>query len=163
MTAEATEWGDTVLRKKVFFKQKSAYSEEHKVTELRLYSEDKEKIFLEFCPVRVPDDWDIQAKDWDCYDSLRVFRSDYERLLSPLIEKLFPLKDLDPYYGGEQEYFDATGPNWTDIAEWEHLKELLAENSKISTPEEQEFYTEVLRYFEWAESVSGYFCIDGNL
>ena len=151
------------LRKHTFTRPENKDSREHIVTEIRLYSENRERIFLEFCPVYVSENTDIQAKDFDTFDSLRIFISDYEKLVSPFIEKLFPLKGDDPYYGGAQEKFDATGENWLCAEEWLRLKDMLAENSRISSPEEQGFYDEVLRYFAWAENKSGLFCISGNL
>lgn len=135
----------------------------HKVTELRLYSEDREKIELEFKPVNLPENGDIQWEDWNCYDSLRIFITDYERLLIPLIDKLFPVTDPDPMGWGVQERFDATDLNWFGSEDRQKLISLIEERAQEVNADEKEFYAEVLKFLRGYTEISEYFCIEGNL
>ena len=151
------------LRKHTFTRPGNEDSREHLVTEIRLYSLDEEMIYLEFCPVHVSENWDIQFVDWNTYDSLLIFRTDYEKLLIPALDELFPVYDPAPDGWGLQEEFDRMGPNFIGAEDWRRLMGLLEKRREISQDPEKQFYDEVLSYFEWAEKVSGYFCIDGNL
>lgn len=135
----------------------------HKNTELRLYSEDSEKIKLDFTPVNIPEDWVIHWIDWTCYDNLSVFRTDYERLLLPLIDKLFPVRILTPKGWNVWKHFDAAAPNWFGLKDWQKLISLIEERSKEVNADEKEFYTEVLGFLRGCTEISSYFCIDGNL
>ena len=46
---------------------------EHKVTDILLYSDDDEKIELEFKPVFMPENGEMSWEDWNCFDSIRVY------------------------------------------------------------------------------------------
>lgn len=146
--------------RKTFTEMKSEDFGTIKVGILRLYSSDDELVNIELCPAFMTEDGNIF---WDRYDSLRIYRADYEHFMIPVFEEIFPVTDPDPKGWGIQENFDAAGENWLCAEEWLRLKDMLAENSRISSPEEQGFYDEVLRYFAWAENKSGLFCISGNL
>ena len=147
----------------ILTREKSRYSEEHKITELRLYSNNAETFYFEFRPVYVSENVDIKSKDFDTYDSLRIYCVDWEKLVSPLIEALYPLKCCDPYFGRVQKEFDLTGENYLCAEDMRRLKDMLEENSRNASPEEQGFYDEVLKYAAWAETVSGLFCITCNM
>lgn len=71
-------------------------SVKHKVKDILLYSDEREKIVLEFKPVRFPEDGNIMWEDWNNYDSIQVFKTDYERLLLNPIRSIFPVNDPDP-------------------------------------------------------------------
>lgn len=96
---------------------------EHKVTDIRLYSDDKEKISIEFKPVSVyaKENGNMSWEDWNCYDSICIYKTDYERLLLSAIEELFPVTDPDPNGWGVQEYFDLTSMNFFGKDDWQRL------------------------------------------
>lgn len=136
---------------------------EHKVTDIRLYADDKEKIELEFKPVRIPDNGDIRWEDWNCYDSVCVYRSDYEKLLSSFIESLFPVEDPDPYGWGIQETMDYTSMNFMGRDDWAKMTDLIISAGESSEEQEKEFYRTLAHHLRDAMKMSDYFCIEGNL
>ena len=134
----------------------------HKATDVRMYSADSEKVFLEFKPARMPDSGEMQWEDWNCYDSVFVYKADYERLLVPTLEKLFPLEDPDPNGWGTQEYFDVCSLNWLGADKWKEFIAQLEQLRQALTEEEQMFMDTLLPMFRGFLSLSEIICIEGN-
>ena len=134
----------------------------HNATDVRLYSADSEKIFLEFKPARMPDDGNMQWEDWNCYDSVFVYKTDYDRLLVPTLKKLFPLEDPDPNGWGKQEYFDVCSPNWLGADSWKEFITLLEQLIPALTAEEQMFIRTLLPMFKGFLDISSIICVEGN-
>ena len=135
----------------------------HKITDIRLYSDDREKIEIELKPVRLPESGRMAWEDWNCFDSICVYKTDYERLLLSAIEALFPVTDPDPDGWGVQEYFDLTSMNFFGKADWLRLTDSLTACAEKATGEEKEFYRAVLGYLKEFMTVSEWFCIEDNL
>ena len=136
---------------------------EHKVTDIRLYSDDDEKIELEFKPVFMPENGEMNWEDWNCYDSIRVYKTDYEKLLLSSIQSVFPVVDPDPNGWGIQEELDLTSPNFLGKEDWNKTIDVLLNRSKTATDQEKEFYDLFIKYLRNFSEVSDYFCIEGNL
>jgi hypothetical protein len=134
----------------------------HNATDVRLYSADSEKIFLEFKPARMPDDGNMQWEDWNCYDSVFVYKTDYDRLLVPTLKKLFPLEDPDPNGFGTQEYFDVCFDNWFGADSWKEFITLLEQLIPALTAEEQMFIRTLLPMFKGFLDISSIICVEGN-
>lgn len=134
----------------------------HNATDVRLYSADSEKIFLEFKPARMPDDGNMQWEDWNCYDSVFVYKTDYDRLLVPTLKKLFPLEDPDPNGFGTQEYFDVCFENWFGADSWKEFITLLEQLIPALTAEEQMFIRTLLPMFKGFLDISSIICVEGN-
>ena len=98
---------------------------EHKVTDILLYSDDDEKIELEFKPVFMPENGEMSWEDWNCFDSIRVYKTDYEKLLLSSIQSVFPVVDPDPNGWGLQEELDLTSPNFLGKEDWNKTIDLL--------------------------------------
>ncbi|SHM38806.1 hypothetical protein [Ruminococcus flavefaciens] len=137
----------------------------HKVTDIRLYSDDNEKIEIEFKPVRIYSQTDstMQWEDWNFYDSIYIYKTDYEKLILSSIRPLFPVTDPDPNGFGVQECFDLTSINFFGKDDWKKLIDNLAECIETSAEEEKEFYNAVIKYLTYFMEQSDWFCIEGNL
>lgn len=131
------------------------------ITEMRLYSENNEKIFLEFAPVRIPKSGDIMWEDWNYYNSLRIFKTDYEMLFVPFAEKIFPVKDPDT--DELQTYLDLCSPNWIGKSDIERLIKIIDESSKDKKSEERQFLKIITEYLQDCIKISNMVLIDGNL
>ncbi|MBQ2581129.1 MAG: hypothetical protein II574_05825 [Ruminococcus sp.] len=138
-------------------------TETHKATDVRLYSADSEKIFLEFKPVREQNGKELQWVDWNCYDSVFVYQTDYNKLLVPALEKLFPLQDPDPLGWGMQDCFDATSMNWLGADKWNEYISALEQSRETLNKEEQMFIDTLLPMFRSFTEKSGIICVEGNL
>lgn len=135
----------------------------HKITAIRLYSGDGELICMEFKPVHNPPDGVIRFEDWNCYDSFTVYKTDYEKLLLPSIESIFPVMDPDPEGWGLQEQLDLCSLNWLGREDWIRLTEVLSGCFDSATEPEKEFYSAVLERMRKFMEISDIFCIEGNL
>ena len=134
----------------------------HKATDVRLYSADSEKVFLEFKPARMPENKEMQWTDWNCYDSVFVYRTDYEKLLVPTLDKLFPLDDPDPNGWGTQECLDVCSLNWLGADNWKEFISLLEKLRPTLVKEEQMFIDTLLPMFKGFLDKSDIICIEGN-
>ena len=140
-------------------------SVEHRVTDIRLYSGDKELINLEFKPVHMypPENGKMHWEDWNYYGSIYIYKSDYEKLLLPAILPLFPVEDPDLNGFGTQEYFDLTSFNFFGKKDWQRLIANLTEYMEMADEAENEFYRCVISFLTDFMAVSDWFCIEGNL
>ena len=131
------------------------------IREMWLYSKENEKIFLEISPVRNTENSDIMWEDWNYYNSLRIFKTDYEMLFVPLVEKIFPV--IDPDSGEVQDRLDVCSLNWIGKADTERLIGIISEEKFGKTAEEQQFLEKITEYLRHCIDVSGLILIEGNL
>lgn len=127
----------------------------------RVYAPPKEKICLDFFPVRLGIG-DVQWADWHCSRSvLVVYLADYERLLLPYFAEIFPVQD--PLSGQWQARFDQCFDNWlgrADLLRWMALVERdLAERPAA----EQDFYQVVLTWLQTVLAETDVIVVEGNL
>ena len=133
--------------------------EGQKHTEIRLYSSEDEVIYIAVTPANTEENGNIF---WDRYDCLIIYRTDYEKLLYPIFDELFPVNDPDPVDNwGIQEKFDPCSLNWFGREDMVRFCQLM--KSRECSAEEAEFYTEIAAFVEEGLKVSGLFCINGNL
>ena len=150
-----------MLRKTIRSVDQPKYRHLYDITDLRLYSSDKEKIYLEFKPMDIGEDGKADWEDFHRYDSLMIFQTDYERLLSPLMDKLYPLKELES--GEIQDSLDYCFENFIGSEDRQRFTEMIREKAVSSEGEEKDFFSEMLVFLENAGRQSEYFCIEGNL
>ncbi|MDO4943736.1 MAG: hypothetical protein Q4E74_00890 [Ruminococcus sp.] len=131
------------------------------ITQLHLYSDKKEKIFLEVIPVRVPENGDIMWEDWNFYDSLMIFQTDYNKLIVPYLNAIFPVKDPDD--GEIQEYFDVCSLNWLGTADCERLIDIIKSDMEKYADDEKAFLNEFIRFLQHCLTISNIVLIEGNL
>jgi len=134
----------------------------HKATDVRHYADNSEKVYLEFKPARMPENGDMQWEDWNCFDSVFVYKADYEKLLVPILNKFFPAEDPDPNGWGTQEYFDVCSENWLGADKW---KEFIAQLEALKNDlgkEDRMFIDILLPLFRGFLDKSDIICIEGN-
>ena len=110
-----------------------------------------------------PENGKMHWEDWNYYDSIYIYKSDYEKLLLPAILPLFPVEDPDPNGFGTQEYFDLTSFNFFGKKDWQRLIANLTECMEKADEAENEFYRYVISFLTDFMAVSDWFCIEGNL
>ena len=150
-----------MLRKKVRQVNDSHRKPLYNVTEMRLYSADNEKIEVEFKPMDIPEDKAVDWDDFNRYDSIMIFQTDYERLLSPLIDSLYPLTAPDT--GEIENALDYCFENFIGSEDRKKLLMLIDEKARTCDGDDREFYGELLAFLKEAEKKSPYLCIEGNL
>ncbi|MBO4687818.1 MAG: hypothetical protein J5636_04835 [Clostridiales bacterium] len=140
------------------------YGIDHKITEIRLYSADDEPVYLEFKPVLMPseDGKELQWEDWNHYDSIRIYKTDYDKFLLPAITPVFPVTDPDPNGFGVQETLDVTSINFFGKEDWQKLIDNLTGCMEKADNTESEFYHMVIGYLSDFMTLSEWFCIEGN-
>ena len=131
------------------------------ILEMRLYSKENEKIFLEISPVRNTENSDIMWEDWNYYNSLRIFKTDYEMLFAPLAKRIFPV--IDPDSGEVQAHLDICSLNWIGKADTERLIGSISEGISDKTEDERKFLEIITEYLRHCINVSGLILIEGNL
>ncbi len=137
----------------------------HEVTDIRFYSDENEKINIELKPVFIypSGNGTMSWEDWNYYDSICIYKTDYEKLLLPAISSLFPVTDPDPNGFGIQKFFDLTSINFFGKDDWQRLIDKLTECMKMVNKTETEFYHVVLGFLNDFMTISDWFCIEGNL
>jgi len=131
------------------------------ITKLYLYADKKEMIFFEIAPVRVPENGDIMWEDWNFYDSMRVFQTDYDKLIVPYLKRIFPVTDPDD--GEIQEYLDVCSLNWLGSSDCERLIDIIRSEMGNSTDDEKAFLNEFIRFLQHCMTISNIILIEGNL
>lgn len=127
----------------------------------RLYAPLKEKICLQFLPLK-PVECDPKWEDWHCYRSvLRLYWEDCQKLLMPYFDRLFPLDD--PITGKSQDHFDPCFDNWIGEQAWRQWLAFIKEDLPQKTPQEQEVYQEILEWVEQVLKHTGVIVVEGNL
>lgn len=144
------------------FYSNSKYSNEkpnYKIN--RLYSNKKEKICLMFHPLFITGK-DPMWEDWNCYKyPMMIYMTDYQKLLIPYFEKIFPLKD--PIDDTVQEYFDVCFDNWIGKSDWIKFINLIKADLDKKSESEKKFYFEVISWLETALTETDVIVVEGNL
>lgn len=127
----------------------------------RVYAPPKEKICLDFYPVR-PGKGAAQWEDWHCSRSvLVVYLADYEALLLPYFAEIFPVQD--PISGQWQARFDQCFDNWLGRADWERWMALVERDLDERPAAEQDFYQVVLTWLRATLAETDVIVVEGNL
>lgn len=130
-------------------------------TELRLYSQLREKICYDFQPVKKNSapDW-VQWEAWHSYPNpLRIYLTDFEQLLRKYVLPLFPSQDACD--GSVQQNFDPCFDNWLSVSEYHKLTDAIRKDT--IPPEQTAFYQAFLQWLETAMSESDIIVIESNL
>lgn len=129
---------------------------------LTCYSEDKEAIFLDFMPCRSQDyEFIYDFYEETSIEFLRIYQTDYTKLLVPRIRTLFPL--VDPVTHEVQTDFDVCFDNVFSQSDWKKMLELLRlEMASTTIKQERDFYASFLlwnsRQLTWADMLM----VEGN-
>jgi len=133
-----------------------------KFIELRVYADKTEKICYEFQPIRRDSapDWNPQWEEWHSYaEPLRIYQTDFDRLVKKYIISLFPCADA--FDGTLQEEFDFCFDNWLSASEYQKLIKKIEEDT---VPAEQEaFYRELTEWLDKALTQTDMIVIESNL
>lgn len=133
----------------------------HMVTDIRYLSSDDELIYYEFKPVRIPETG-MMYEDWNCYDSFKIYITDFDALLFKTINSVFPVNDPDPNGYGVQKCFDKCSNNFFSIEDWSKIIQLLTELVDNTDESTGEFYKVCVQYMNAYMKISDSFCIDSN-
>ena len=128
--------------------------------DLLCYGNPKEKICLAFLPCKNTEE-NMRREEWHSNNYLRVYASDYERLL-PYFKKVFPL--INPTNGEVQDFFDECWENWISVGDWEKIIAFMKNDiSSIKNNDEILFFNQFISWIEkqieWADII----VIEGNL
>ncbi|MDE7281835.1 MAG: hypothetical protein K2N36_08880, partial [Ruminiclostridium sp.] len=100
-------------------------------------------------------------EDWNYYNSLRIFKTDYEMLFAPLAERIFPV--IDPDSGEFQAHLDVCSLNWIGKADTERLIGIISAAAGDKIAEERQFLEKITEYLRHCINVSDLILIEGNL
>lgn len=127
-----------------------------------LYARQREKICIKFLPMR-PNCGDVpRREEWNCYRSvLSVGWTDFQQLLSPAFEQVFPV--ADPTTGEMQEDFDPCFDNRIGRADWARWLALLRAGLAGRTAEEWRFLAQVIGWVETTLTHADVIVVEGNL
>lgn len=104
----------------------------------------------------------IQWENWHCYRSiLTIFRKDYERLLIPYFNQIFPT--VDPIEGKVQDCMEACFANWIGKEAWIKFISLIQEDIPQKSNQEQDFYKEVCTWLMTCLTQTDVIVVDGTL
>ncbi len=121
----------------------------------------EEKIFLKFYPCKNLGEnisFDYIYKQ----DCLTVYETDYNKLLLPFINEIFPL--IDPTNNEMQENFDVCFDNWIDKDSFYNMiDDIKNEIKKITSKNEIEFYIKFIEWFETKSKSFDLIMVEGNL
>lgn len=110
---------------------------------LRCYSDEKEIILLEFNPCR--NNIDPQWEDWNyCANPLVVYSTDYNKLLLPYLNIVFPL--VEPITGDIQDCFDVCFDNWIVKENWMKIIDAINRDIDSFPKNERIFYS---KFCDW--------------
>ena len=133
-----------------------------KFIELRVYADKKEKICYDFQPIRRDSapDWNPQWEEWHSYaEPLRIYQTDFDRLVKKYIISLFPCADA--FDGTLQEEFDFCFDNWLSASEYRKL--ITAIEADTIPPEHRRFYEQFLSWLKEALKQTDMIVIESNL
>lgn len=100
-------------------------------------------------------------EDWHCYQHpLEIYRSDYDKLLVPYLQEVFPLSD--PLSGEIQEYFDVCFVNWIGKEAWLTFMENVNQNLENKNKQEIQYYQSLLLWMERALQETDVIVVEGN-
>lgn len=130
---------------------------------IRLYAPTSEKICLTFNPLKMSQipGWNPQWEEWHCYrNPLVIYLQDYEKLLMPYFERLYPTKDA---FSGEVEtYFDVCFDNWLGQKDWTKFISEIEGEFYIFSEEEKTFYKELINWIYTALAYTSIIVVEGN-
>lgn len=128
---------------------------------LKCYSKADEKILLVFWPCNQDQDHDISWEAWhQCEDPLRVYETDYSRLLLDHLCRAFPLENS--ITGEEQESFDVCWDNWICREAWTKIMDSIR-SEPASNEAEQRFYDLFLKWTQDQLIDYSMIVVEGNL
>ena len=126
-----------------------------KAVELRLYAPQKEKIFLDFLPLKESDEenWNPSWEEWHCYyKRLRIYQQDYNLLLG-YFKKIYPTKDA----------FDVCFDNWIGKDDWKIIIDEIQRDIDNHSENEKEFFLKFLEWLNEALEYTNIIVVEGNL
>lgn len=134
-----------------------------KAVELRLYAPQKEKIFLDFLPLKESDkpDWNPMWEEWHCYHKrLRIYQQDYDLLLG-YFKKIYPTKDA--FDGTPQLAFDVCFDNWIGKDDWNIIIHAIQQDIDNHSKIEKQFLLQFLEWLNEALTYTNIIVVEGNL
>lgn len=142
--------------------QPSDYKKQQYIN-LRLYAPNKEKILLDFNPLKISADagWKPEWEDWHCYAApLRIYMQDYELLLE-YFNRVYPIKDA---YGGTVEpAFDVCFYNWIEKDDWLKIISEIEQDLGNISDNEKPFFIAFLEWLREALNHTSVIVVEGNL
>lgn len=138
-------------------------NEQKNTIEIRLYSPKDEMIFLLFNPVKMSStpDWNPQWEEWHCYKNpMVVYRQDYNKLLLPYFERIYPTEDA--FSGEVEECFDVCFSNWIGEKDWRQFVLEIEGDFDNFLEEEKEFYKKLINWINVALEYTSIIVVEGN-
>lgn len=142
--------------------QPSDYKKQQYI-KLRLYAPNKEKILLDFNPLKISNDagWKPEWEDWHCYAApLRIYMQDYELLLE-YFNRVYPIKDA--YSGTVEPAFDACFYNWIEKDDWLKIISEIEQDLGNISDNEKPFFIAFLEWLREALNHTSVIVVEGNL
>ncbi len=130
--------------------------------ELRVYAGRSEKICYDFQPIKrnPATDWNPAWEDWHSYpEPLRIYLTDFEKLLRNYILPLFPTADA--FDGSLQTAFDPCFDNWLSVSDYQKL--IAAIETDTIPPEHTLFYEQFIAWLKHALQQADIIIIESNL
>ena len=130
--------------------------------ELRVYASRSEKICYDFQPIqrKSAPDWNPAWEEWHSYpEPLRVYLTDFEKLLRKYILLMFPCADA--YDGTPQAEFDPCFDNWLSASDYQKMIEAI--EADTIPPEHIKFYEQFLSWLKDALKQTDMIVIESNL
>ncbi len=134
-----------------------------KAVELRLYAPQRERIFLDFLPLKECDEenWNPKWEEWHCYyKRLRTYQQDYNLLLG-YFEKIYPTKDA--FNGTPELAFDVCFDNWIGKSDWKIIIDEINKDIDNHSENEKEFFLKFLEWLDEALTYTNIIVVEGNL
>lgn len=133
------------------------------VIELRCCSEPDERLCFTFQPVKIDPsvNWNPQWEEWHAYPTpLRVFITDYERLLKRHIARVFPT--IDAFDGTPEPYFDEYFDSWLSADDYRKLIDDIEADLPLD-PDERSFCSQFISWLKDALSQTSIIVIESNI
>jgi len=130
--------------------------------ELRLHASDKERILLDFQPLKesAEPDWNPMPEEWSCYYApLRIYKQDYALLL-PYFARIYPT--VDAFDGTPELSFDVCFSNWIGKRDWKTVMHAIRQDISAYTEHEQLFFGAFLKWLEEALEHTNIIVVIGN-
>lgn len=128
---------------------------------LYCYSDKKERIRLDFTAY-IDKDKNTMWEDWHIgNECLVVYQTDYNRLLIPYFEKIYPFKE--PITHTLETHFDACFDNWFNKENCYKIIELIQKDIENKTKKELQFYNSFIEWISKQLQFADGIVVDGNL
>lgn len=137
--------------------------EKQEYMELRLYAPKKEKILLNFNPLKPSNepDWNPAWEEWHCYRTpLRIYKQDYE-LLVDYFNRIYPIKDA--FNGVPDSFFDVTNDNWIGKDDWLRIISEIEQDLDSIHDDKKSFFKDFLEWVKEALNHTSIIVVEGNL